>query len=138
MKTILSLLTGLSLLGLTPQASAQDDRLLRNDPTYSTHNYKHANKAAIARQWEANPGVPVRQPTPMDADLANYKRQTPAQPPVGGITVNHTPSMDMASRNYKMQRPNLSTSANSSSPSSRTEVAGKRRNSPEKTSATGE
>lgn len=32
----------------------QDERgKLRHDPTYSTHYYKHANKAATARKWRA-------------------------------------------------------------------------------------
>ncbi|QJW90093.1 hypothetical protein HNV11_12265 [Spirosoma taeanense] len=103
MKTVLSLLTGLCLLALSGQA--QDDRKLRNDPTYSTHNYKHPNKAAAARRWEASEGVSVRQPAPGDARLADYKKQVPFQQPSGGVTVDHTPVQDVTVRNYKIQRP---------------------------------
>lgn len=109
MKRMFLLLTGLGLLTLISQAQAQDrttdSRRFRNDPTYSTGNYKHANKAAAARQWEAKSGVPVQQPNPGDAILANYKQQIPVAQPVGGVTVDHTPSEELANRNYKMQVP---------------------------------
>lgn len=123
MKTISTYFLMICWLVLAEQACGQDDRnKLRNDPTYSTHNYKHANKAAAARKWEDNPGVVVKQPASGETNLANYKRQVPNQVPVGGITVGHTPSTDVADRNYKMQRPSQSTS------SSGTGVASKRRN----------
>ena len=102
----------LGWLALAEQACGQVDRgKLRHDPTYSTHNYKHANKAATARQWEANSGVAVQPPKPGETNLANYKRQVPNQAPVAGITVSHTPSTNVADRNYKMQRPNQATGA---------------------------
>ena len=82
----------------------------RNDPGYSTGNYKHANKADSARKWERKKGVPVKPPTVGEDNSATYKRQTPSQAPVGGITVEHTMSAtDVANRNYKMQRPGQST-----------------------------
>lgn len=137
MKTISTYLTALSLLILVGQASGQgDQRKLRNDPTYSTHNYKHANKAATARKWEANSGVVVEQPTastgrPDQAGLANYKRQVP-QAPVGGITVGHTPSADVADRNYKIQRPSQSTGVSGAG------VAAKKKDRAEKGTTTGD
>ena len=101
MKRMLTLaLSGLTFL----TASAQDDQKIRNDHTYSTHNYKHPNKAAAARQWEAKTGVAVTTPSPNVNTLANYKRQTPGAVPAGGIVVAHSPEMDVALRNYKIQR----------------------------------
>lgn len=110
MKIAVVLLAGLGLLALTNQAYSQDDQRadeakLRNDPTYSTHNYKHQNKAATARSWENKRGVAVGRSAPSTEPLANYKRQVPSQPAVGGISVNHSPSTDVANRNYKIQRP---------------------------------
>jgi hypothetical protein len=106
MKTAIKILTGLSLLAVAEQACSQDDKKLRNDPTYSTGNYKHPNKAAAARRWEQKTEVAVQQPTPGDARLADYKKQVPNQQPAGGVTVEHTPSTDVADRNYKIQRVN--------------------------------
>ncbi|GAB3643477.1 hypothetical protein [Spirosoma arcticum] len=120
-------------LVLAGQACGQDDRnKSRNDPTYSTHNYKHANKAAAARKWQGNSGVVVKQPTSGETDLANYKRQVPNQAPVGGVTVGHTPSTDVADRNYKMQRPIQSTT------SSGTGVASRKRNRVDKGATVGD
>lgn len=137
MKTINTYLTALGLLTLVGQTFGQDDqRKLRNDPTYSTHNYKHANKAATARKWQGNSGVAVEQPTvpagrPDQAGLANYKRQVP-QAPVGGVTVGHTPSADVADRNYKIQRPSQSTGVSGSG------VAAKKKDRAERGTTTGD
>lgn len=133
MNTKLFLLAGLCLTALTEPASAQDERRLRNDPTYSTHNYKHANKAAAARRWADNKGVAVQQPAPAETRLADYKKQVPGQRPAGGITVDHTPSTDIADRNYKIQRVN--SSANADAPNSG--VATKRNRQKDTTSTTG-
>ena len=132
MKIISTSLLVLGWLALAEQACGQgDQRKLRNDPTYSTHNYKHPNKAATARKWEANSGVTVQTPTPGETSLANYKRQVPNQAPVGGVTVSHTPSTDVADRNYKMQRPSQSIGLSGSA------VAGKR-NRTDKATTTGD
>ncbi|GAB3885084.1 hypothetical protein [Spirosoma agri] len=112
MKNAIALLTGLSLLAFSTSTYAQDDRKLRNDPTYSTHNYKHPNKAAVARRWEDKEGVSVQQPSPGDARLADYKKAVPNAEPAGGITADHTPSTNLADRNYKIQR--VGTSVNTS------------------------
>ncbi|MFD2574128.1 hypothetical protein ACFSUS_26060 [Spirosoma soli] len=130
MKTAIKLLAGIGLLAFAGQAYAQDERnaedsKLRNDPTYSTHNYKHPNKAATARRWEDKTGVAVGRPSSNVDRLANYKRQVPNQQPAGGITVNHTPSTDVADRNYKIQRPSLT-------PASDVNVVRKRQEKPEK------
>ncbi|GAB3512755.1 hypothetical protein GCM10027341_53890 [Spirosoma knui] len=105
----------LGVFAMSRPAYAQDDTKLRNDPTYSTHNYKHPNKSAVARGWESKQGVTVGRPMPSQEPLANYKRQVPGQPTGNGIVVNHTPSTDVADRNYKMQRP-LRAGATSTTP----------------------
>ncbi|QIP15166.1 hypothetical protein G8759_22345 [Spirosoma aureum] len=100
---LIAALSGLSLI----TASAQDDNKVRNDHTYSTHNYKHANKAATARQWENKSGASVRAPGLGTAPLANYKHQVPGAVPTGGVVLPHTPETDVALRNYKIQRVSL-------------------------------
>jgi hypothetical protein len=104
MKTTLLLLVGFALLATT--AHAQDDAKLRNDPTYSTQNYKHANKAAKARQWEEGRGVTVQAPATTGNQVGcNYKQQRLNQPATGGVSVEHTPNERLANRNYKQQQP---------------------------------
>lgn len=133
MKSIQSYLIALGFLALASQVSGQDNQSkLRKDPTYSTHNYKHPNKAATARQWESKSGVVVEQPQSGNVNLANYKRQVPNQAPVGGVTVGHTPSTDVADRNYKIQRPIQSTDA------VRSDVANKKKKRADDSSAVGD
>jgi hypothetical protein len=105
MKTIQSWLLGLGLVALSNWSCAQDRPSWANDPTYSTSNYKHPNKAQAARRVSTKQTVSVTAPSVGDAQLANYKRQTPNQTPSGGITVDHTPSTSLADRNYKIQVP---------------------------------
>lgn len=105
MKTTL-LITALTLL-TTLTASAQDDRKLRQDATYSTHNYKHPNKAAAAQKWSAQAGTPVTAPASVTGRVANYKQPVPGQVPTGGLVLPHTPLEDVAERNYKIQRVNV-------------------------------
>ncbi|UFH52809.1 hypothetical protein [Spirosoma sp. KNUC1025] len=109
MKTLKLMLLSVGILALADQVLAQNDqatdqRKPLNNPMYSTHNYKHPNLAAAARRWENKQGVEVKTPAPGDARLANYKNQMPRTQPVGGVTVDHTPSANLADRNYKIQR----------------------------------
>lgn len=106
MKSIAFLLVGVSILAASGQAFSQDDgqRKPLNNPMYSTGNYKHPNMAAAASRWENKKGVAVKTTTPTDGQLANYKRQVPFTQPIGGITVGHVPSNNLADRNYKIQR----------------------------------
>ncbi|MVM34276.1 hypothetical protein GO755_29870 [Spirosoma sp. HMF4905] len=106
MKSIPFLLIGIGLLAVSEQAFSQDDgqRKPLNNPMYSTSNYKHPGMATAARRWESKTGVAVKTTTPADAQLANYKHQVPVAQPIGGITVGHTPSTNLADRNYKIQR----------------------------------
>ena len=102
MKRILLIAVLSSLSFLT--ASAQDNQKIRKDHTYSTHNYKHPNKAAAARQWEKKPSVEVRIPESGLNSVANYKHPVPGAVPAGGVVVPHTPETDVTLRNYKIQR----------------------------------
>ena len=77
----------------------------RTDHTYSTHNYKHPNKAAYAHRVSGHNGVQVNAPQPGVASLANYKTPVPGWLPVGGVVVEHRLSTDLAGSNYKMPRP---------------------------------
>lgn len=97
---LIAALSGLSFI----TASAQDDQKIRKDHTYSTHNYKHPNKAAAARQWEKKPGAVVRAPGFGQGPVANYKHPVPGAVPAGGVVVPHTPETDVTLRNYKIQR----------------------------------
>ncbi|GAB3689786.1 hypothetical protein GCM10027592_06560 [Spirosoma flavus] len=97
---VIAVLSTLTILN----ASAQDDTKLRRDVTYSTHNYKHANKAAAARQWSNKKGVTVNAPTLNQGPAVSYKHQAPGTAPVGGVVTTHTPERDVAVRNYKIQR----------------------------------
>ncbi|AUD02873.1 hypothetical protein [Spirosoma pollinicola] len=106
MKLVAFLLAGISLTALSEQAFSQDDGAKKplNNPMYSSHNYKHPTMAAAARRQETKAGITVQQPTPGNAQLANYKNQMPTRQPVGGVTVDHMPSGSLADRNYKIQR----------------------------------
>ncbi len=96
MKTLLTLLTGFGLWAGSPARTHA-----QTDPTQSARNYKHANKAAAARAQETDRGVRVMPPAQSGAGFASYKDQTPAQRPVGGVVVRHTPNEALANRNYK-------------------------------------
>lgn len=96
-------IAALSTLIIT-NASAQDDTKLRRDVTYSTHNYKHPNKAATANQWADKKGVAVKAPALNQGPVLSYKHQAPGTEPVGGVVTTHTPEMNLAVRNYKIQR----------------------------------
>lgn len=76
----------------------------RHDGTHSTHNYKHANKAAHARRLAGGGGIKVSYPQPGLAHGANYKTPVPGLHPVGGVVVNHRLQTDLAGSNYKMPR----------------------------------
>lgn len=102
MKTSFIILVGVSLLSLT--AHAQDERKWQNDGTYSVHNYKHHNKATAARRLSIKQGLDVTPPAAVINQVANYKRQIPGLPAVGGVAMPHTPQTNVASRNYKIQR----------------------------------
>ena len=76
---------------------------------YSTHNYKHPNKAAAATRRSAKVGVVVNQPSAGVNQVANYKMPATSRVPAGGVSVPHTPDLGVANRNYKMPRPTVTT-----------------------------
>ena len=105
MKTYLFAFVFIGLFGLT--ALAQDDTKRRNDVTYSTHNYKHPNKAAVARKWANEKGTQISA-TGFDQKLVtNYKQPVLRTEGVEGLVVPHTAQENLADRNYKMQRVNV-------------------------------
>lgn len=105
MKPFIQLLTIAAFATLSLSAHAQTEPTWRNDPTYSVHNYKHANKAAAVKRRAPEPGIPVNLPKPGAAHFANYKMSVTNQVPVGGVVLPHTPGTNLAERNYKMPRP---------------------------------
>ena len=119
MKMKSAIMLSLIGLGLISQGYAQgqqntDQQRFKNDPTYSTNNYKHANKAAATRRWEDKKGVVLQQPATNNGNLANYKRQNPNSQPVGSITVGHEFMVSEANRNYKTQQVNQPVGATNS------------------------
>lgn len=96
---VLGLLTALTVSG-------QNQAALQNDQTYSTHNYKHPNKAAAAAKWANKQGVRVAAPGYDPQRVANYKQPKLGAAPAGGIAVPHAPATSLAERNYKIQRVN--------------------------------
>ncbi|MFD1140317.1 hypothetical protein ACFQ4C_04325 [Larkinella insperata] len=100
MKTILGTCLGLLAIALAIPALAQDK--LKNDPTYSTSNYKHPNKAAAARQWEPEKGIEFKRRKARPQNIASYREQQ-RRGGIGdpAIAVPATPSV--ANRNYKQQ-----------------------------------
>ena len=100
------LLIAAALVGVVAinTAMAQDEKLKR-DVTYSTHNYKHPNKAAVARKWENRTAVVVPAQGPQRMASADYKNQPVSAIQRGGIVVPVDPNSNFANWNYKMQRP---------------------------------
>ncbi|MDO1449875.1 hypothetical protein Q0590_26585 [Rhodocytophaga aerolata] len=86
MKTLLIILT-LPALFICADTEAQTGKKtsFTTDPSYSVHNYKHPNKASLARQWEKSfvetQFIIVREVIPSLADSRrNYKRQQRTEP----------------------------------------------------------
>ena len=94
----------LSVAAFSATAQNTEKNKVRNDVTYSTHNYKHGNKAAAAQRWNKDKSVDVKTPDNALNQLANYKHQQTGNEPTPGVVVSHTPDTDVTSRNYKMQR----------------------------------
>lgn len=91
------------------QSTKAEKPAWRNDPMYSVHNYKHPNKAAAAQRRASKTGVTVNLPPVGNTQVANYKMPHINRVPAGGITVPHSPDMDIANHNYKMPRPIMRT-----------------------------
>lgn len=102
MKKLQLMLNALLATVLASCTEGKDDKL-KSDGTYSTHNYKHPNKAAQAREWEQSPSVPVMPSSTSDPVSANYKQQPAGSAPPGGITVPYQSTVTVADRHYKTQ-----------------------------------
>lgn len=120
MKT--TILTAAALLLAGSLALAQNAKV-QNDHTYSTHNYKHANKAAEARRWEQKGTTTVTPPAALPA-VANYKRSVPGQQPAGGVTISTNGPASVASRNYKAGNSQTQSSADTRSANKKRNRAG--------------
>lgn len=116
MKTIT--LTCLGLLAIAFAIPAMAQNKVKNDPTYSTANYKHPNKAAVARQMEPEEGIEFRRRKRKPQNLATYREEQRrggiADP---AIAIPVTPSL--ANRNYKQQN----SMVKPQQPANKTEVA---------------
>ncbi len=84
----------------------------KNNPMYSIHNYKHPDKAALARKYNLTPVVTldyIQAAPAADNARRNYKVQAaPAQPQVLGGVVPVIPQKKQANSvhspaNYKRQ-----------------------------------
>jgi hypothetical protein len=93
--TVLTFAALLISIGLT---LAQTNAGFFQDHTYSTHNYKHPNKAAAALKQERKTAIVVNLPTNQPT-LTNYKQAIPGAVQAGGVVIGITgPSI---SRSYK-------------------------------------
>ncbi|GAB3899306.1 hypothetical protein GCM10028803_20230 [Larkinella knui] len=96
MKTCLGLLA----VALTMPGIAQDK--VKNDPTYSTANYKHPNKATSARQWEPESGIEFRIRRRQPQTIAAYREQQ-RRGGFGDAAISIPAKPTLANRNYKQQ-----------------------------------
>ncbi|QIP14093.1 hypothetical protein G8759_16445 [Spirosoma aureum] len=103
MKTVGITLWGVfGLLWVSP-AFSQNRAELYNDLTYSTRNYKQANKAIEAQRVEATIGANVPAASSTDRILADYKPQIHANYASGSITVDYKSEGNTGDWNYKTQ-----------------------------------
>ena len=101
MKTILTTCIGLLAVALAIPATAQNK--LKNDPTYSTANYKHPNKATAARQWESESGIEFRiRNNRKPQNIASYREQQ-RRGGLGDPAIAIPSKPSLANRNYKQQ-----------------------------------
>lgn len=89
---------------LWPCVGQAQPEKVRRDVTYSTHNYKHPNKAATARKWKKQTGVEVAAPASVAS--RNYKQPaTTSDEQQESIVLKvNREQLDM-NRNYKDQHP---------------------------------
>ncbi|TAE23384.1 MAG: hypothetical protein EAZ91_22225 [Cytophagales bacterium] len=86
------------------------DNKLKNDPTYSIHNYKHPNKALAARAWESEIVLGRRGNERRRVTVGDYKRTAQAEPGRSVIVLSGrrrqpTNPEVLAGHNYKNPRP---------------------------------
>ncbi len=91
------------ILGLIVAGPAlSQDAKLKRDVTYSTHNYKHPNKAQVARKWEQSPGVRTSDLTERQVVTGDYKKPATivTQQPTPQLAFEVKPEREI-NRNYK-------------------------------------
>lgn len=98
---------GLSV-AFTTVTFAQQDEKLKSDPTYSTRNYKHPNKAAAAKAWESE--ITLGRRERRQVRMGDYKRT--ANTEAGSSRLVFTPRRNRSTNpevlsgyNYKNPRP---------------------------------
>ncbi|KAA9347869.1 hypothetical protein [Larkinella humicola] len=100
MKTIWKTCLGLLAIALAMPATSQDK--VKRDPTYSTANYKHPNKAKAAREWEPESGITFRIRKRQPQNIASYREQQ-RRGGLGDPAIAIPAKPSMANRNYKQQ-----------------------------------
>ncbi|OIN57442.1 hypothetical protein [Arsenicibacter rosenii] len=91
------------ILGLIVAGPAlSQDAKLKRDVTYSTHNYKHPNKAQVARKWEQSPTVRTSDFDERQVVNGDYKKPATVitQQPTPQIAFEVKPDREI-NRNYK-------------------------------------
>ena len=97
---ILSVVIGLFvLIWLLPKGPQEDKR--KKDGTYSTHNYKQPNKAAVARQWETPLSVAVPPIETTQPPAGNYKHHSGQDTNSGQLTGPAPTPAPLQDRHYK-------------------------------------
>ncbi|GAA4404509.1 hypothetical protein GCM10023187_21940 [Nibrella viscosa] len=102
MKSLRRALLGLLGVAVAGTSLAQEDTKLRRDVTYSTRNYKHPNKAAVASQWEPEASVSFRKRNARRVTIGDYKRPSSRDGRMTGIVLP-AQSISTTERNYKAQ-----------------------------------
>nr|WP_293836099.1 hypothetical protein [uncultured Arsenicibacter sp.] len=91
------------ILGLIAAGPAvSQDAKLKRDVTYSTHNYKHPNKAQVARKWEQSPSVRTSDFAGREVVTGDYKKPATiiTQQPTPQLAFEVKPEREI-NRNYK-------------------------------------
>ncbi|GAB3270558.1 hypothetical protein GCM10027347_41320 [Larkinella harenae] len=100
MKKIMLTFVGLLAIAIAIPVLAQNK--LKSDPTYSTANYKHPNKAAAARQWEPESKIEFRRRKRQPENIATYREQQ-RRGGIGDPAIAVPANPSVANRNYKQQ-----------------------------------
>lgn len=96
------MLTFVGLLAIAIAIPVVAQNKLKSDPTYSTANYKHPNKAAAARQWEPESKIEFRRRKRQPENIATYREQQ-RRGGIGDPAIAVPASPAVANRNYKQQ-----------------------------------
>jgi hypothetical protein len=75
---------------------------LKNDPTYSTANYKQPNKVTAARQWAPESGIEFRPRNRKPQNITTYREQQRLGGP-GDLAIAIPSKGSWVSHNYKQQ-----------------------------------